>query len=248
MGRLDGHVALISGGARGMGAAQAALFVAEGARVVIGDVRDDENAATAARLGQRCRAVPLDVTSEHDWQRAVEATEDAWGPLTVLVNNAGIVETAPIEQTSVEAFRRIVDVNLTGTFLGIKAAIPSMRQAGGGAIVNLSSTAGLAGYLGLGSYVSSKFGVRGVTRVAALELAREHIRVNSVHPAPIATPMTDHWDEHVVTGNQPIPRFGTPDEVASMVLFIVADATFSTGSEFVVDGGLTTGLLPRVTR
>jgi 3alpha(or 20beta)-hydroxysteroid dehydrogenase len=245
MGKLDGQVALISGGARGMGAAEARLFVAEGARVVIGDVLDDENESTARDLGKACRAVRLDVVSEDDWRRAVDAAEEAFGPVTILVNNAGIAETAPIEQTTAETFRHVVDVNLTGTFLGIKAAIPSLRRAGGGSIINISSTAGLAGYAFLSSYVSSKWGVRGLTKVAALELARENIRVNSVHPAPIDTPMTAQWDEERVTGNQPIARFGTPDEVARMVLFIAAEATYSTGSEFVVDGGLVTGMLPR---
>jgi 3alpha(or 20beta)-hydroxysteroid dehydrogenase len=136
-------------------------------------------------------------------------------------------------------------VNLTGTFLGIHAVTPSLRRAGGGSIVNISSTAGLAGYPGLGAYVASKWGVRGLTKTAALELARENIRVNSVHPAPIATAMTAGMNEQFVTGRQPIPRFGTPEEVARMVLFIVAEATYSTGSEFVVDGGLVTGMLPR---
>lgn len=243
---LEGQVALISGGARGMGAAEAALFVEHGARVVIGDVLDADNEATADRLGDRCLAVHLDVTSEHDWAEAVAATESRFGPISVLVNNAGIVEASPIEQTSPEGFRRVLDVNLTGTFLGIHAVTPSLRRAGGGSIINISSTAGLAGYSFLSSYVASKWGVRGLTKVAALELARDNIRVNSVHPAPIDTAMTAGMDEAAVTGRQPIPRFGTPDEVARMVLFIATEATYSTGSEFVVDGGLVTGLLPRV--
>lgn len=228
-----------------MGAAEARLFVASGARVVIGDVLDDDNVATARGLGESCRAVHLDVVSEDDWRHAVQAAEAAFGPITILVNNAGVADAAPIEQTSVETFRHVLDVNLTGTFLGIKSTIPSLRRAGGGSIINISSTAGLAGYALLSSYVSSKWGVRGLTKVAALELARENIRVNSVHPAPIDTPMTSQWDEERVTGNQPIARFGTPDEVARMVLFIAAEATYSTGSEFVVDGGLVTGMLPR---
>lgn len=231
-----------------MGAAEAALFAEQGAMVVIGDVRDAENRATAEAIGDACVPVHLDVTSEHDWHAAVAAAEKAFGPVSVLVNNAGVAEMAPIEQTSAEMFRRVLDINLTGTFLGTKAAIPSLRRAGGGAIVNISSTAGLAGYGFLSAYVASKWGVRGLTKVAALELARENIRVNSVHPAPIDTAMTAQWDEAAITGNQPIPRFGTPDEVARMVLFIVAEATYSTGAEFVVDGGLTTGMLPRASR
>ncbi len=229
-----------------MGAAEAQLFADEGARVVSGDVLDAENDDTAARIGPACRAVHLDVTSEHDWAAAVASAEAAFGPISILVNNAGVVEPSPIEQTSADAFRRVVDVNLTGTFLGIQAVTPSLRRAGGGSIINISSTAGLAGYSHLSSYVASKWGVRGLTKVAALELAREGIRVNSVHPAPIETPMTAGMDEAAVTGRQPIPRFGTAQEVARMVLFIAAEATYSTGSEFVVDGGLVTGLLPRV--
>lgn len=229
-----------------MGAAQAELFARHGMRVVIGDVLDEEATATATDIGALCRAVHLDVTSQHSWADAVAATEDVFGPVSVLVNNAGVVEAAPIEQTTPEAFRRVLEVNLTGAFLGIQAATPSLRRAGGGSIINISSTAGLAGYPFLSSYVASKWGLRGLTKVAALELARDNIRVNSVHPAPIDTPMTAGMDEAAVTGRQPIPRFGTPEEVARMVVFIATQATFSTGSEFVVDGGLVTGMLPRV--
>lgn len=245
MGRLDGQVAIISGGARGMGAAEAALLAAEGARVVVGDLLDAEGEATAAEIGATCRFVHLDVTSPQQWAAAVSATEEAFGPVSILVNNAGIAPAALVEQTDPAVFRQVLDVNLTGTFLGIQAVVPSLRRAGGGSIVNISSTAGLAGYPMLGAYVASKWGVRGLTKTAALELARDNIRVNSVHPAPIATAMTAGMDERFVTGRQPIPRFGTPEEVAAMVLFIVADATFSTGAEFVVDGGLVTGMLPR---
>ena len=246
MGRMDGQVVLISGGARGMGAAEASLLAEEGASVVIGDVLDEEGRRSADGIGSGCRFVHLDVTSETDWEAAVADAEEAFGPLTVLVNNAGVAAMSPLEQTAVDDFRRVLEVNLVGTFLGIRSALPSLRRAGGGSIVNISSTAGLAGYPLLGSYVASKWGVRGLTKTAALELARENIRVNSVHPAPIATAMTAGWDETAITGNQPIPRFGTPDEVARMVLFIAAEATYSTGAEFVVDGGLVTGLLPRV--
>jgi len=228
-----------------MGAVEAALLASEGARVVIADVLDDEGRVTAEALGSSAHFVHLDVTSASEWGAAVDQTEARFGPLSILVNNAGVADGGPIEQMPPEAFRRVLEVNLVGTFLGIQAAIPSLRRAGGGSIVNISSTAGLAGYPLLGAYVASKFGVRGLTKVAALELARDGIRVNSVHPAPIDTPMTAGMDEARVTSRQPIPRFGTPEEVARMVLFIVADATYSTGSEFVVDGGLVTGLLPR---
>lgn len=245
MGKLDGQVVLISGGARGMGAVEARMFAAEGASVVIGDVLDAENAATADSIGAQCLAVHLDVTSEADWAAAVATAESHFGPVTILINNAGIADLVPITPGSGAKFRHVVDVNLTGTYLGITAVVPGMRAARQGCIINISSTAGLAGYPLLSAYVASKWGVRGLTKAAALELARDGIRVNSVHPAPIDTPMTAAWDEATITGNQPIPRFGTPSEVARMVLFIATEATYSTGSEFVVDGGLTTGMLPR---
>jgi len=228
-----------------MGAVEAALLADAGARVVVADVLDDLGRVTAEALGPAGHFVHLDVTSEAEWTAAVAQAEAAFGPLSILVNNAGIVEGGPLEQMPPEVFRRVLEVNLVGTFLGIQAAVPSLRRAGGGSIVNISSTAGLAGYPNLGAYVASKFGVRGLTKVAALELARDGIRVNSVHPAPIDTPMTAGMDESAVTGRQPIARFGTPEEVARMVLFIVTEATYSTGSEFVVDGGLLTGVLPR---
>jgi 3alpha(or 20beta)-hydroxysteroid dehydrogenase len=223
-----------------MGAAEAALFVAEGARVVIGDVLDDDCAATAASLGDACRYVHLDVTSEDDWRAAVALAEETFGPVSALVNNAGIVEWGTIEETSPATFRRVLEINLVGVFLGMHTTVPSMRRAGGGSIVNISSTAGMMGYSQIGAYVASKWGVRGLTKTAALELGSAGIRVNSVHPGPIATPMTAGFDE-AMTRAQPIPRFGTAEEVASLVRFLTADATYSTGGEFVVDGGAIVG-------
>jgi 3alpha(or 20beta)-hydroxysteroid dehydrogenase len=240
MGSMDGHVALISGGARGMGAAEAALFVAEGAQVIIGDVLDEEGAATAAGLGDACQYVHLDVTSADDWAAAVAAAEAAYGPVSALVNNAGIVEWGTIEATTPETFRRVLEINLVGVFLGMHTTIPSMRRAGGGAIVNISSTAGMMGYSLISAYVASKWGVRGLTKTAALELAADGIRVNSVHPGPIATPMTAGLDAGM-TATQPIPRFGTVEEVAALVRFLVVEATFTTGAEFVIDGGAIVG-------
>lgn len=240
MGRLEGEVALVSGGARGIGEALVRGLVEEGARVAFGDILDDEGKALAEELGESVLYLHLDVTEDGHWQEAVAAAEKEYGPVGLLVNNAGIVDFADIDQTSPEDFRRVVDINLTGTFLGMRNAVPSMRRAGGGVIVNISSTAGMMGYAGIGAYAASKWGVRGLTKSAALELGKDGIRVVSVHPGPIRTPMTAGMDEEFAAA-QPIPRFGEPDEVARMVLFLAADATYSTGSEFLVDGGAVLG-------
>lgn len=246
MGMLEGRVAIVSGGARGMGAAEVELFASEGAHVVAGDVLDAEGQALAEGLGDAVRYVHLDVTQEGDWAAAVSAAEEAFGPVSALVNNAGIVLMGPLEQTSLEDFHRVIGINLVGVFLGIRSVIPSMRRAGGGAIVNISSTAGLMGYSGIPAYVASKWGVRGLTKAAALELSADGIRVNSIHPGPIRTPMTDGMGDEMVT-TQPIPRWGEPIEVARMALFLASDmSSFSTGSEFVVDGGAVTGQVPPV--
>jgi len=240
---LRDRVAIVTGGARGIGAAIVRRFVAGGARVVVADVLDEEARTLAAELGDRASSVHLDVTDVDGWRAAVTAAENAYGPVTVLVNNAGIIVWGAIEQVAPEAFRRVLEVNLYGAWLGIRATLPSMRRAGGGCVVNISSTAGLMGYANLGGYVASKWGLRGLTKTAALELARDDIRVCSVHPGPIRTPMVAGLDESTVA-DQPIPRFGEPDEVARMVEFIVTGATYSTGSEFVVDGGVATGAVP----
>jgi 3alpha(or 20beta)-hydroxysteroid dehydrogenase len=240
MGRLSEQVAIVTGGAGGIGAAVAHTLAAEGAAVVVADVRDDEGAQVAAGLGGRSRFTHLDVTGEDDWQRALAETEQATGPVSVLVNNAGIIDWGPMEEQSPASFRRVLDVNLTGAWLGMRAAAPSLRRAGGGVIVNMSSLAGLTGYAGVGSYAASKWGLRGLTKAAALELAPDRVRVCSVHPGAIRTRMTAGFGD-AYTAAQPIPRFGEPEEVARMVLFIVTDATFSTGSEFIVDGGALAG-------
>ncbi|MEV6210164.1 SDR family oxidoreductase [Kitasatospora sp. NPDC051914] len=240
MNRLSGRTAIVTGGARGIGAAVVRGCVAEGAAVAVADVLADEGRALAAELGSRARYLRLDVTSPDDWAAAVAGTEDAYGPVSLLVNNAGIVEFGAIEEQTPESFRRVVDVNLYGAWLGLRTVAPSLRRAGGGAVINISSTAGLMGYANLGAYVASKWGLRGLTKTAALELAADGVRVCSVHPGPIRTPMTEGMDESIAQA-QPIARFGTPEEVARMVLFIAAEATYSTGCEFVVDGGATTG-------
>ncbi len=240
MGKLDGKVALITGGARGMGAADAETFVAEGASVMITDVLTDEGVSLAARLGDNVAFTEHDVTDDAQWASAVAATEEHFGPIDILINNAGIVVFGQIEDIDPADFRRAIDVNLIGPYLGMHFTIPSMKRAGGGVIINISSTAGMVGYSQIGAYVASKWGLRGLTKTAALELGRDGIRVVSVHPGPIATPMTQGMGDEVTQG-QPIPRYGTTDEVAKLVLYLAAEATFSTGSEFVIDGGAILG-------
>ena len=240
MGRFDETIALISGGARGMGASHAKGLVAEGAKVVIGDILDDEGKTLADELGESCVYVHLDVTNESDWQEAVGVAERQFGPVNLLVNNAGIVSFGPCDLMPPEEFRRVIDINLTGTFLGMHYTVPSIRKAGGGVIINISSTAGMMGYAGIAAYSASKWGVRGMTKSTAMELGKYGIRVVSVHPGPIRTPMTDGMGDEL-TATQPIPRYGEPEEVTKMVLFLAADATYSTGSEFVVDGGALLG-------
>lgn len=231
---------LITGGARGIGAATARLFAARGARVMITDVHDDEGAALAASLGDRCRYARLDVTDEAAWRAVVAETERSLGPLGALFNNAGVLAYGSVLACSPAAFDRVIDVNLRGVFLGMHVAAPALQRAGGGVIVNNSSTAGLQGYGGLAAYVASKWAVRGLTKAAALDLAPFHIRVLSLHPGPIRTPMTAGISDAVASA-QPIPRFGDADEVARMVHFLMVEASYSTGSEFVIDGGAVTG-------
>jgi len=241
MARVSGKVALISGGARGLGAAMARRLVEEGAKVVIGDVLGEEGTALAAELGDACRYVHLDVTRAQQWDAAVTAAVDGFGGLDVLVNNAGIVNFASIEEYTLEAWNSIIAVNLTGVFLGIKAAVPAIIRSPAGSIVNVSSTAGLQGYEALPGYVAAKFGVRGLTKAVALDLGKYNVRVNSVHPGAIHTPMTEGMDlpqNHVA-----LHRVGRDVEVANLVLFLASDeSSFSTGAEFLTDGGELSGL------
>jgi 3alpha(or 20beta)-hydroxysteroid dehydrogenase len=241
MGRVDGRVALISGGARGMGAEHARALAAEGAAVVIGDVLDADGAAVADAIGDQATYVHLDVTDEHSWSDAVEATVERYGSLSVLVNNAGIVNGNLIHQYEVAEWRAILDVNLTGTFLGIRASVGAMTAAGGGSIVNVSSVEGFRGSPGLHGYTATKFAVRGLSKSAALELAPQNIRVNSIHPGFIRTPMTAGIPEDFLS--IPLGRGADPAEVSAMVLFLASDeSSYCTGSEFVVDGGLLSGV------
>ncbi len=237
MGRVDGKVALISGAARGMGASHARLLAAEGARVVLGDVLDDEGRAVAEEIGDAARYVHLDVTSPDDWAAAVGLTLNALGTLNVLVNNAGIVYRRRLRNLERERWQRVLDVNLTGTMLGMRAVIEPMTAAGGGSIINMSSIQAMRGTPGNHGYVASKWAIRGLTKSAALELAPNNIRVNSLHPGMIRTPMTAHMPEDLVSS--PLGRIGEPVEVSTFVLFLASDeSSFATGAEFVMDGGL----------
>ena len=198
MGRVAGKVALISGGARGMGAAHARALVAEGAKVVIGDILDEEGAALAAELGDAARYVHLDVTQAEEWDAAVAAATTDFGLLNVLINNAGIVALGAIGKFDMTKWQNVIDVNLTGTFLGMQACVGAMRAAGGGSIINVSSIEGLRGAPMVHPYVASKWAVRGLTKSAALELGVHQIRVNSIHPGFIRTPMTEHFPDDML--------------------------------------------------
>jgi 3alpha(or 20beta)-hydroxysteroid dehydrogenase len=249
MKRFENRTVIVTGGARGMGASHARGFIAEGANVVIADVVDQEGQSLADQLGDRAIFSRLDVTSEADWAATVTAAETAFGPVSVLVNNAGIVHFAPIADTTPADWSRVIDINLTGTYLGIRALASSMRKAGGGAIVNISSGAGMSGAFGLGAYVASKWGVRGLTKTAALELARDKIRVNSIHPGATRTTMAAQPDVEAVMAASvrglAIPRIAEPEELTRLVLFVASDeASFSTGSEFIADGGALLGPVP----
>ena len=244
--RLEGKVALVSGGARGMGGAEARLFASEGARVVIGDVLVDEGKALADELGEAARFVELDVTSEESWAAAVGVTTGEFGRLDVLVNNAGIWKIMPIAMMSADDYMDVVKVNQLGVFLGMKSAIPVMSD-NGGSIVNISSVAGLAGAIGQVAYGATKWAVRGMTKTAALELAGLGIRVNSIHPGLIDTQMLQtvrDWGVEAETLLTAVPqaRFGTAHEVAQLALFLASDeSSHCTGGEFTADGGMTAG-------
>jgi 3alpha(or 20beta)-hydroxysteroid dehydrogenase len=253
VGRLDGKVALITGGARGMGKSHARHFVTEGARVIISDVLDDKGKELAAELGDdSCRFIHHDVTSEADWAAAVAAVTQTFGTLNVLVNNAGILRNKKIADMTLAEFREVIDVNLVGEWLGIKSVIAPMKAAGGGSIINISSVEGFAGAAGLSAYSASKFGVRGITRSAAQELGKLGIRVNSVHPGGIMTTMTAtafeaFGDLSAEAGagflrSLPISRFAKSAEVSPLVVYLASDeSSYCTGSEFVVDGGMLAG-------
>ncbi|MCE2458898.1 MAG: glucose 1-dehydrogenase [Dehalococcoidia bacterium] len=246
--RLEGKVALISGGARGQGAVEARLFASEGAKVVIGDILDDmgrQVEAEIAEAGGDITYVHLDVTSESDWEDAVRTAVDNYGKLDILVNNAGILIRANIEDTTEENWDRIMDINAKGVFLGTRAAIPAMRDAGGGSIINISSVAGLQGSPQSAAYSSTKGAVRILTKSTAIQYAKENIRCNSVHPGIIYTDMTsDSLDteegQRDWMNRVPLGRLGQSEDVANGVMFLASDeSSYMTGGELVIDGGIT---------
>jgi len=247
--RLEGKVAFISGGSRGMGAVEAIMFAAEGASVAIGDVREEEAQKVVEQInetGGRAIFLPLDVTREDQWNSAIAATVSEFGKLDILVNNAGIGGTSMIEDTTVEQWDRVMDINAKGVFLGTKAAIPEMRRAGGGSIINISSQLGLVGMdISSPQYQASKGAVRLLTKSTAIQYAKEGIRANSVHPGPVNTPLTelrrgDPEIQRIMLSRIPMGRYGESAEIAYGVLFLASDeSSFMTGSELVMDGGWT---------
>ena len=242
MSRLAGKVAIITGAAQGMGAAHAKLFVENGAKVVLTDLNEEKGQAFAAELGENALFVKQNVASEEDWATVVAKAEEAFGPVNVLVNNAGITMAKNMLDVTVEEYRRIVEINQVSVFLGMKTVAASMMKTGGGSIINISSMNGLvAGSIG---YTDTKFAVRGMTKAAAINLAPMGIRVNSVHPGVIATPMVVQEDTKAAveefSKHIPLKRVAQPEEVSNMVLFLASDeSSYSTGSEFVIDGGMT---------
>lgn len=243
MGRFDEKVVLVTGGARGQGAEEALRFAEEGADVVIGDVLDDAGKVVADKLGENGAFVHLDVTSESDWDRAIATAHEQFGGLDVLINNAGVFRIAPMLETSVEEFERIMRVNAVGVFLGMKAAALALSERQG-AIVNISSYEGIAALPGMFAYGASKFAVTGMTKAAALELAPLGVRVNSVHPGAVDTEMLSSLGDVDLKLDQivPLARICGPEEVAQLVLFLASDqASYCTGAHFMVDGGMSAG-------
>ena len=253
MGRLDGKVAIITGGARGQGEQHVRLFVAEGAQVIFGDVLDDLGEKVAADLGGNGLYLHHDVRSEDEWQGMVKEAESRFGKLDILVNNAGILQFGTLtHDTSLDDYMRLIEINQVGPFLGMKTAIPALLRNRGGAIVNISSTNGFAGYGGTIAYTASKFAVRGMTKTAALEYGKAGIRINSIHPGGIDTPMTrpeglgdmSADDQAAAYDMVSLGRVGQPEEVSKLALFLASDeSSYCTGAEFLIDGGMLAGTI-----
>ena len=243
MGRLDGKVAIITGGAGGMGKMHGKYFIREGAKVVIADLESSDGKNVADELGENAMFVAFDVTDESSWESLVKETEDKLGPVNVLVNNAGIVSQGSIADTSLEKYRQTIHINQDGVFLGMKHVLPSMKKVDNGSIINISSIAGMVGGENNLAYTASKFAVRGMTKAAAAEFAQFGIRVNSVHPGVIRTPMTEQEGVKELVQEMekdiPLKRIAEPEEITNLVLFLASDeSSYSTGTEFVADGGL----------
>lgn len=249
--RLEGKVALVTGAARGIGAATARRFVSEGARVILADRRTDEGEVLAAELnGVRegaARFTSLDISDEAGWANAVESARETYGGLDVLVNNAGMIRVMSLEETDLATFQKVINTNLVGAFLGIKAVMKDMERGGGGSIINFSSVQGLEGRENMSAYAASKFGVRGLSKTAAIELGPKGIRVNVVVPGPTKTKMTERkgWTDdqyNEAYGGYPLGRMGEASEIADVVLFLASDeSSFCTGADYVVDGGVLAG-------
>lgn len=242
MARLEEKIIIITGAAQGMGESHARRFVAEGAKVVITDLNEEKGKLLASELGKNALFIKQDVTNAEEWTAVVTKTEETFGPVDVLVNNAGITMAKSLLETTEEDYRRIVEINQVSVFLGMKTVVPSMQKAGGGSIVNISSMNGIVG--GAVGYTDTKFAVRGLTKAAARECANYGIRVNSVHPGVIATPMVVQEDTKAAVEafakHIPLKRVAQSEEVTNLVLYLASDeSSYSTGSEFIVDGGLT---------
>ncbi len=242
MGRLDGKVAIITGAARGMGAASGRLFVEEGAKVAITDVLVAEGKKLAEDLGENALFIRHDVAEEADWKNVVSKTEAAFGPINILINNAGVAETNMFETATVESYMRVFRINQLSIFIGTQAVLPSMKKAGNGSIVNISSISGLVGQIGGAAYNGTKFAVRGMTKSAAIEFGPLGIRVNSVHPGLVRTPMTEVQEHQEILAEMakaiPLGRIGEAIELANLYLFLASDeSSYCTGAEFVADGG-----------
>lgn len=242
--RLEGKVALVTGSASGIGEAIARTFAEHGASVIVSDIREEPGEAVAGAIGENASFIRLDVTDPASWQAAIDAIVQRHGGLDILINNAGAGSGGGIERESIEDHKRVLDINVTGVWVGIRTAIPAMASRGGGSIVNISSIDGLVGVEGLSTYVASKFAVTGITRSLALELGGRGIRVNSIHPGIIETPMVKHTPPSSMerlrkaVARQPIARMGRPEEIANAALFFASDeSSFCTGASLVVDGG-----------